>query len=115
MGFKMLSSRENNNLYFNFENAYFKVNNVRIEGSKVNFDLVTYPDKESRDAETENFQPAPHDQRQKRVNSKPFSVESSKLTIPTPSEGDTLDDVVKKAIYLYVKSLPDYSGAVDVL
>lgn len=115
MGFKMLSPRENNNLFYNFDNAYYKVANVRMDGDKINFDLITYPDKVSRDSESQDYPRMPHEISSKRIYSKPFSIDAAVLTIPTAVEGETIDDLVKKAIYLYLKTLSEYTNAIDVL
>jgi len=114
MGIKNLSSRDANNLHFEFPDAYFKIGSVRMDESKVYFEVLGYADKTSRDHFAASSQSIPVNGNG-RIYSKNYQVETVNLTIPAASEGETIDDVVKKALYVYIKTLSEWVSATDVI
>ena len=110
--------REENRNHYEYGSGYFRIGNVRMENSKIKFSVYGYGDKIARD----HFRPSttppipmpmPSDQSGGIVFSKDYEVATTILPIPIANEGETIEDVVKKSIYSYLKTTNEFIMAVD--
>lgn len=117
MGLKRAVTREENKSFFPYAEAYFRIENMNSSCGNMSFSVYGYPDKAARDAaiDTPPAMPMPGSERDRIVFDRGFSVPISQLSVPTPTRDETLDDLIKKSLYVYIKTLPLFANCVDVL
>ena len=118
MGLKRALNRNENRNLFPYPDAYFRVENMNSSGGSMSFSVYGYPDKAARDASLPDFpppMPSVGNERDRIIFDRGFSVSISQLSVPTPTQDETLDDLIKKSLYVYIKTLPLFANCVDVL
>jgi hypothetical protein len=94
-----------------FNNAYFRIEEIKIEETKVRFRLRAYVDAEARTyVEESNEHHMPHEN-QKWIWEKEFSLSQSEL--PASTKGDSLVNNIKSSVYEYLKLQSAWKDAVD--
>jgi len=117
MGLERALNRNENRNLFPYPNAYFRVENVNSSNGNLSFSVYGYPDKGSRDGVLDGLFPqplAPRNQGDRIIYDRGFSVLAKLLTVPVTQPGDKLDDLMKRAIYAYLKTLDEWKASIDV-
>lgn len=120
MGLKRALNRNENRNLFPYPDAYFRVENVNSSNGNLSFSVYGYPDKESRDGliTGDSTTPVPTmmhgSERERIIFDRGYSVPASQLIVPVVQPGETLDDVMKRAVYAHLKTLDEWQTSTDV-
>ena len=119
MGLKRALNRNENRNLFPYPDAYFRVENVNASNGNLSFSVYGYPDKESRDGTPNDGPLAPipmpmGGERDRIIYDRGYSVPASQLIVPVVQPGETLDDVMKRAVYVHLKALDEWKTSTDV-
>lgn len=119
MGLKRALNRNENRNLFPYPDAYFRVDNVNSSNGNLSFSVFGYPDKESRDGTSTDGPLAPipmpmGGERDRIIYDRGYSVPASQLIVPVVQPGETLDDVMKRAVYAHLKALDEWKTSTDV-
>lgn len=119
MGLKRALNRSENRNIFPYSDAYFRVENVNSSNGNLSFSVYGYPDKESRDGTSNDGPLAPipmpmGGERERIIFDRGYSVPVNLLAVPVTQPGDKLDDLMKRTIYAYLKTLDEWKTSTDV-
>jgi len=95
-----------------FPDAYFKIDNVRLEEGKVRFRLRGYCDQVARKMiTTTNDRPMPNENAS-HIYEEDFSCQESELPVAIKT-GLTATDMLKHCCYLWLKAQSKFAAATD--
>jgi hypothetical protein len=113
MAIKISSLRSENKAYFEFPNFYIRLKSISNNSGILNVFLSGYADKIARNRDTEQTQPMPG---QNTVVLYEKNVQILESNLPNPIyKTKNVFDMLKHCVYLYMKSLPEFSSGTDVL
>ena len=114
MSLQVKIEREQNNLRALFSEAVARIEKINSDDNNVRIEVGYYADTTAREMIKTQSQPQPMGNNMFIIR-KNFSFQMSEINnLDFTKDGLTIEDILKTACYLKMKTLPEFADAIDI-